>query len=758
MKPSVPQAATNRLNKLKSAIERHRRLYHTLDESEISDEAYDSLIRELEAIENEYPELRTDDSPTARVGGEPLKEFVKVRHAVPQWSFDDVFDLGELRKWDEKVRNFMIKAGLGDGNGVEKLEYCCELKIDGLKVVLTYENGKLVRAATRGDGSVGEDVTNNIRTIRTIPLELKSAKGLSVPTELIAVGEIWMSTKDLERVNNERAKAGESLYANTRNLAAGSLRQLDPKVTASRNLDSFIYDIDRIGKKKEVTSKESDVQMPDTQKGELELLKSFGFNANPHWKVCGNIAEIQAYYETWTSQRHNLDYQLDGIVIKVNSRKIQEALGYTGKSPRWGVAYKFPAEQVTTILEDIVFQVGRTGVITPVAVMKPVVVAGSTVSRATLHNEDEIKRLDVRIGDTVILQKSGDVIPDIISVVQELRPSSAAKAGPFRWPAHIPACGGNGAIERVPGEVAWRCVNKDSFEQVKRRFHYFTSKKCFDIDGLGPQTLDQLIEAGLVSAFDDIFTLEKGDLLALPRFAELSADNLIVAIEKARKATLPRFLAALSIPQVGEETAYDVARHFESEALYLGKAEAKGNTPLQSTIVDEKHDTGSVSDDFIVKRGKAIDLIMHASKDDFESIYGVGPVVAQSLADWFADKNNQKLVKDLLKQVTIMDDSAASGGVSGVGGSGAIGTRGGKPAKLAGKSFVFTGTMPTLDREDAKKMVRDNGGDVSSSVSKKTSYVVAGDEAGSKLDKARGLGVKVINEEEFLIIVMAEKR
>jgi DNA ligase (NAD+) len=657
-------------------------------------------MRELEAIENEYPELRTTDSPTQRVGGEPLKEFVKVRHAVPQWSFDDIFDHDDLIAWGEKVKNFMEKSGIAG----EKLEYCCELKIDGLKVVMTYEKGKLIRAATRGDGSIGEDVTNNIRTIRAIPLSL------SQPEDMIAVGEVWMSINDLNRINEERGRTGEPLYANTRNLAAGSLRQLDPKVTASRNLDSFAYDIDRIGS-----------QFPDTQAGELKMLHSLGFSTNPHWKVCGDIDEIEAYYKAWTSKRHSLDYQIDGIVIKIDSRKIQDALGYTGKSPRWGIAYKFPAEQVTTILEDIVFQIGRTGVITPVAVMKPVLVAGSVVSRATLHNEDEIKRLDLRIGDTVILQKSGDVIPDIISVVKELRPKDSR---PFKWPTHLSACGGDGRIERVPGEAAWRCVNEDSFDQQKRRFYYFVSKHCFDIDGLGPKVIDALLESGLVSSFDDIFKIEKGDLLSLERFAEKSADNLISAIEKARKITLARLLASLSIPQVGEETAYDLAKHFRKMA--------------DSGAMTEKN-TASIS-------MKALKLIMRSSNDDFLSIYGVGDVVARSLVEWFADKDNEKLVADLLKQVALVDENGVV--ISSTASSTSANTE-----RLAGKSFVFTGTMPTLDRYVAQKMVRDNGGDVSSSVSKNTSYVVAGAEAGSKLDKALKLGVKIIDEGEFLKIV-----
>lgn len=686
------KSTTERAAKLRDLIDHHRRLYHTLDQPEISDEAYDSLVKELEQIESDFPELKRADSPTQRVGGEVQKEFTKVRHEVRQWSFDDVFDAAELQKWEEKVRNFMAKAGVAD----EKLEYCCELKIDGLKIILTYENGAFIRAATRGDGEVGEDITHNVRTIRSVPL------GLNEKRNMIVVGEAWIGTKELEKINRARAENGEPLYANSRNLAAGSIRQLDPKITASRKLDTFLYDIDRV-----------DGKSLATQDDELKLLEKLGFQTNPHHQVFDSLAGVQKYYEEWSKKRHDLDYGLDGIVIKVNSRRIQEALGYTGKSPRWGVAYKFPAEQVTTVLEDIVFQVGRTGVITPVAVLKPVLVAGSTVSRATLHNEDEIKRLDLRLGDTVILQKAGDVIPDIVSVVSELRPKNSK---PFVWPTHIAECGGDGRIERVPGEAAWRCVNKDSFEQQKRRFHYFVSKKCFDIDGLGPQIVDLLLENGLIATFDDIFRLKKGDILALPRFAEKSAENLVEAIAKARTITLPRFLASLSINQVGEETAYDVANYFmKQEASSFAKASG---------------DKGSR------KNGEAtMKAIMNAKQADFESIYGVGPVVAASLAEWFARAENRKLVNNLLRLVEVT-----------VGQSGAT-------KKLEGMSFVFTGTLPTLEREAAQEMVRKNGGDVSSSVSKKTSYVVAGEEAGSKLDKARELGVKIITEEDFLAMV-----
>lgn len=656
-----------RLNKLKELLEKHRHLYHVLDTPEISDEAYDSLMKELEQIEAKHPELITPDSPTQRVGGEPLKEFGKVTHAHQQWSFDDVFDLKELKKWEEKVKNFMAKAGVAD----EKLSYNCELKIDGLKIILTYENGKLIRGATRGDGVIGEDVTHNIKTIQSIPIKLTQNVGITV------VGEVWLSKKNLKKINKEREKLGEPIYANTRNLAAGSLRQLDPKITASRGLDSFLYDIDEVSGK-----------IPDTQHGEIELLSELGFKTNPFSKVCNSVEDVQKFYEEWTEKKHDLDYELDGIVIKVDSVKIQKALGYTGKSPRWGVAYKFPAEQVTTVVEDIALQIGRTGVVTPVAHLKAVTVAGSTVSRATLHNEDEIKRLDVRIGDTVILQKAGDVIPDIVSVVLELRPKNSK---PYVFPKHVPACGGDGRIERVPGEAAWRCVSRNSFDQQKRRFYYFVSKKCFDMDGLGPKIIDVLLEQGLITTFDDIFTLKRGDLLALPRFAEKSVDNLLASIEKSRKITLPRLLASLSISQVGEETAYDIAKHFGS-----------------------------------------LEKIAAATYEEIESIYGVGPIVAKSIFEWFKESDNKKLIKNLLKHIEITVEKTGQ--------------------KLAGKSFVFTGGME-IDRNEAQEMVRKLGGEVSSSVSSKTSYVVAGENAGSKLDKAQELGVTILTESEFLDMV-----
>ena len=492
--------------------------------------------------------------------------------------------------------------------------------------------------------------------------------------------QVAWRTKNMEKINEERKKNGEPVFANTRNAGAGSIRQLDPKITAKRKLDTFIYDIDKI----------SGAEIPRSQGEELELLKSLGFKTNPYFKVVNSLAEIEKYYSEWGKKKDKMEYGIDGMVIKINSRKIQEALGYTGKTPRWGVAYKFPAEQVTTVVEDIVLQVGRTGVLTPVAHLTPVRVAGSVVSRATLHNEDEIKRLGVRIGDTVILQKAGDVIPDIVKVLTDLR---LGKEKPYEFPAFVTDCGGDGKIERVPGQVAWRCVSKDSFAQKRRKFYHFVSKKAFDMDGCGPKIIDVLLDNNLIADFSDIFTLKKGDLLSLPRFAEKSVDNLLASVEKSREISLSKFLVGLSINQVGEETAIDLAKHFGD-----------------------------------------IKKLQLASFDELQALDGVGPIVAQALVDWFADKNNKKLSDNLLKQVKIIRPFASAQGES---------------KKFSGKSFVLTGTL-SMPRDEAKDKIRALGGDVSESVSAKTTYLVAGENAGSKLAKAQKLSVKILTEKEFL--------
>ncbi|MBI5077820.1 MAG: NAD-dependent DNA ligase LigA [Candidatus Yonathbacteria bacterium] len=664
--PKTKEEARERLQSLRKTIEHHRYLYHVLNKSEISPDALDALKHELVLIESAYPDLITPDSPSQRVAGEPLKGFKKVKHAVPQWSFNDAFSPDEMREFDVRVKNMLLKEV---GKKVEP-SYVCELKIDGLKVVLTYEKGILVSAATRGDGVVGEDVTANVKMIESVPLSLhEKVSG-------VFEGEVWMGKSTLERLNKAEVKAGREPFANPRNLAAGTIRQLDSAVVKARSLDVFIYDVPALDK-----------EIPNMQTKELALLQKLGFKVNEHFAECKTMDDVIAYWQKWQKRAQKEDYWIDGVVVKVNEKAYQDALGYTGKAPRFGIAFKFPAEQVTTVLEDIVLQVGRTGVVTPVAHLRPVSVAGSVVSRATLHNEDEIARLDVRIGDTVILQKAGDVIPDIVAVVKEMR---AGKEKKFAFPKYVEDCGG--PVERIPGQAAYRCVNKNSFAQKRRKFYYFVSKKGFDVDGCGPKVIDALLEHSLIGNFDDLFSLTVGDVLTLPRFAELSAKNLVEAINKARTITLGKFLTALSIEHVGEETAHDIAEVFGS-----------------------------------------IEKVRRASFEDFNNVYGVGEVVARSLADWFADKHHSALLDRLLAQVKIENRKLKI-----------------ENRKLAGKTFVLTGTLSTMHRDDAKERIRALGGDIAESVSSKTSFVIAGENPGSKYDKAQKLNVPVLDEKTFL--------
>lgn len=679
----APKDIKERVKKLRETIEKYRYAYHVLNKSDITPEALDSLKDELSKLEAEYPELYDPNSPTQRVAGKPLDAFKKVQHKVAQWSFNDAFTEEDMRAFDERVKRF-----LGSNLKEQNVEYVCELKIDGLKVVLEYKDGVLETGATRGDGTVGEDVTQNVRTIESVPLTL------SQKINCIAEGEVYMPKSSFKVLNNLQKERGEEEYANPRNVAAGTIRQLDPRIVAERRLSTFIYDLSQVSppnssqpRRQAGYNKRGEDQI-NTQADELNFLKTLGFRVNPHFKVCRNMDEVIAFWKHWEKAKEREDYLIDGVVVKVNRRDYQEVLGYTGKAPRFGIALKFPAEQVTTVVEDIVLQVGRTGVLTPVAHLRPVLVAGSTVSRATLHNEDEIRRLDVRIGDTVVLQKAGDVIPDIVKVVVEMR---TGKEREFVWPTRVADCGGDGEIVRVAGQAAWKCKNKDSFIQKKRKLYHFASKHAFDIEGLGPKVIDALLDAELIATYDDIFTLKKGDLLTLERFAEKSADNLISAIEKAREVALPRLIISLSISQVGEETAYLLADHFGS-----------------------------------------IQNLAEAKPTDLESINGVGPIVAESIVEWFKDKENQKLLSRLLKQIRILNFESSILNKS-----------------LSGKTFVLTGTLPTLDRDEAKEIIRSLGGEVSSSVSKATDYVLAGENPGSKYEKAVELGVKIITEAEF---------
>ncbi|MEK7669450.1 MAG: NAD-dependent DNA ligase LigA [Patescibacteria group bacterium] len=675
----IPEEIKKRVKNLLKIIECHNHLYYVKDAPEIEDSAYDSLVLELIKLEEEFPSLKKESSPTQRVGGKPLKEFKKVAHQVPQWSFNDAFSQEDMMDFDKRVKRML--------GGKINPTYTCELKIDGLKIVLEYAEGALLRAATRGDGVIGEDVTNNIKTIGSIPLKLLK------PVDIIVEGEVWLGKNNFKKLNEERKNKEEPLFANPRNAAAGTIRQLDPKIVAERKLDCFIYDVAALSKTtfRGKGLQRSSLTMPATQFEELEYLQKLGFKVNKHFKLCQNIEEVINFWKFWQNKKDKEDYLIDGVVVKVNETKHQNTLGFTGKAPRFAIAFKFQAEQVTTVVEDIVLQVGRTGVLTPVAHLRPVLVAGSTVSRATLHNENEIKRLDVRIGDTVILQKAGDVIPDIVSVVKEMRTD---KEKEFVWPKLVPDCGGNGSIERISGQAAWKCRNKNSFIQKKRKLYHFVSKAAFDIDGLGPKIIDALLDAELISTYDDIFTLKKGDLLALPRFAEKSVDNLLASIEKAKNVTLPRLIISLSIPNVGEETALLLAENFQFLIFNFQKAK----------------------------------------KEDLEKIEGVGPIVAESIIEWFALKENIKNLKKLLQYIKIESSPSQLSALS---------------SKLSKKTFVLTGTLESMSREEAKQKIRALGGNISSSVSKETGYVVAGENPGSKYKNAQELGVKILSEKEF---------
>lgn len=669
MKEKVSPKIIKRVVQLRKTIDIHRNAYHVLDAPKISDEAYDSLMRELIKIEKTYPKFDLKASPSLRVGGDPLKHFVKVKHKVQQWSFDNIFNEEELQAWDEKVKRLLFKK---TGRKHKNLIYTCELKIDGLKIILTYRKGKLITAATRGDGKIGENVTLNVKTIKSIPLILNKS------IDIIVEGEVWMGESALYALNKDRKKRKEQLFANPRNAAAGSIRQLDSQIAQSRHLDAFIYDISF-----------SDNPLAKTQSDELNVLNKLGFKVNKNLTICKDINEIVLFWKMWSKNSRKEDYWVDGIVIKVNAVDLQEVLGYTGKAPRFAIAFKFPAEQVTTVVEDIVLQLGRTGVLTPVAHLTPVPVDGSVVSRATLHNEDEIKRLDVRIGDTVVIQKAGDVIPDIVRVVVEMRDGSEK---PYRFPSHVSDCGGDGRIERLVGQSAHKCVYKGSFIQKSRQFHYFVSKKAYDIEGMGPKIVDLFLEYNLISSFDDIFTLKKGDLLELPGFKEKSINNILTSIEARREIDLTRFIIGLSIPQVGEETAEDISDMFGT----LG-------------------------------------AISSATIEELESISGIGEVVARSLYEWFANADNKKLVSRLLKYVTIKKEKKKE-----------------QERKLKGKTFVLTGTLPSLSRVEVRRKIKDMGGDVASSVSQSTDYVVVGDNPGSKYNKAQRLGVTMLNESELI--------
>ncbi len=665
-----------RIEKLRKEIDYHRYQYHVLNKQEISDAALDSLKKELYDLEAQYPVLITPDSPTQRVAGAPLDKFEKVTHQVAQWSFDDAFSREDMEVWQDKILNYLQKE---TGKRPHDIEYMCELKIDGLHNVFTYEKGILKIAATRGDGKVGENVTQNIKTIQSVPLKLKEE------INVIVEGEVFLGKSNLEKLNKEREKAGEQIFANPRNAAAGTIRQLDSSVVAKRNLDTFIYDI-------------SKGEIPPTQEKELKRLENLGFKVNPYRHLCKNLAEVIEFWQEWQKKKDKMDYWIDGIVIKVNQRAYQEQLGYTGKSPRWAIAFKFPAEQGTSVVEEVYVQVGRTGALTPVAKIKPVQLVGTTVTHATLHNFDEIERLGLKVGDTVIVEKAGDVIPKIVKVLPGMRTGKEKK---IHRPIKCPVCGSEVSHKKLNAgndeeQVILYCQNKNCFAQELQKITHFVSKKCFDVDHCGEKVVEQLVNEGLIEDAADLFSLTVGDLESLPRFGEKSARNLTQALDERRKISFSRFINALSIPQVGEETAEDLAENF-----------------------------------------KTLDKIKEASVEDLRKIYGVGEKVALSVEEYFKNKKNLHYIEKLLLNGVKIEKQAAHK----------------KFGPLIGQTFVLTGTLSSVSREDAKEKIKALGGEISESVSKKTTAVIAGENPGSKYDKARDLGVRIIDEQGFLKMI-----
>lgn len=647
----------DRIERLRRELRRHDHLYYVLDKPEISDQEYDKLFRELKALEKEHPELINPDSPTQRVGGEPLKQFKSVSHKTPLISLDNAMDLTELEDFDRRVR---------EGLDQEKIEYVVEHKMDGLAVSLIYKQGKFVQGATRGDGVNGEDITQNLRTIKAIPLILNE------PVDLEVRGEVYLPYNDFVKLNETRQENDEPLFANPRNAAAGSLRQLDPRITAARPLTIFLY----YGLVEELK----------THWEIMDYLKKLGFRTNPNNRLVEGLEEVKKYIAAWEEKREKLDYEIDGIVVKVNELADQRRLGATSRAPRWAIAFKYPPMQAETVIEDIQVQVGRTGAITPVAYLKPVHLAGVIVKRATLHNEDEIKRKEIKIHDHVKVQRAGEVIPEVVSVIKSKR---TGREKEFKIPKLCPVCGGE--IFRPEGETIARCVNFSCPAQLKARVRHFTSREAMDIEHVGLALADQLVENNLIRDAADLYTLEKDDILKLERMADKSAQNIIDSIKGSLDRPFDRLIYALGIRLVGKRTAQILANHYPD-----------------------------------------IDSLAEAKEDDLSRIHEIGPKVAASITIFFQQPENQHLVAKLKKAGVTVKAKAAKG-----------------PKPLLGKTFVFTGTLANYSRPDAEQLVRDLGGNASSSVSKKTDYVVAGTEPGSKSDKAKKLGVKIISEEEF---------
>ena len=681
-------SVAQRIQVLRSEIDGHNHRYYVLDDPSVSDAEYDRLMGELAALEEAHPDLITPDSPTQRVGASPSAAFDSVRHAVLMRSLNNAFDEDDIRAFDKRNSDGLASAGMLRGGQVT---YTAELKFDGLAVSLRYENGRLVRGATRGDGQTGEDITSNVRTIRSIPLKLK---GDAVPEVLEVRGEVLMTRRDFERLNEQQRRKGDKIFVNPRNAAAGSLRQLDPRITASRPLRFFAYGwgeirIRRGGQVDLFQQEAGDADMPkDTHTGMLDWLVELGLPVSDRRRRVKGADELLAFYEEAGRKRAELPFEIDGVVYKVDDLAAQDVLGYVARAPRYAIAHKFPAQEETTQLLDIDVQVGRTGALTPVARLKPVFVGGVTVTNATLHNEDEIRRKDVRIGDTVVVRRAGDVIPEIVAAVPSLRPDTARE---FVMPKSCPVCGS--AVERLEDEAASRCTGGlFCAAQRKQSLTHAAGRKALDIEGLGEKLVDQLVESGRVKSLADLFTLTALELSAYERMGRKSAENLVQAIDKARRPELARLIFALGIRHVGETTARDLAQHFGS-----------------------------------------IDAIMSADEDALLAVKDVGPVVAGSIRRFFEEPHNREVVA-ALKQAGVEPEAPQA-------------VPRGAHHPLAGKTLVLTGTLPNWTRDDATRYIMAAGGKVSGSVSRKTSYVVAGEDAGSKLGKAHTLGVAVIDEE-----------
>ncbi len=688
--------AKKRIEKLRIEINRYRYAYHVLDKSLISDAVLDSLKKELFDLETRYPEFITFDSPTQRVAGKPLKSFKKVQHETPMLSFNDAFSEQDIRDWLKRVENYLKYELLKPKTQNLKPLFYCELKIDGLAIELVYENGVFVQGSTRGDGIIGEDITQNLKTVEAIPLKLDFEKfkiqnsKFKIPRRLVVRGEVFISKKEFERVNKEQEKKGGKIFANMRNMAAGSVRQLDSQITASRKLDSFQYGIvTDLGQK--------------THEEEHQLLKALGFKTNPRNQIAKNLEEVFKFRNYWGEEKHRekLPYEIDGIVAIINDSKIFDAAGAIGKAPRAAIAYKFSAKEAITIIEDIKIQVGRTGALTPVAILKQVEVGGIKITHATLHNFNQIKRLGLKIGDTVIVSRAGDVIPQVKQVLKELR---TGKEKEFRTLTHCPIDNAKVIIE---GAI-YRCSNPKCGARNLRLLRHFVSRTAFDIRGLGGKILDRFLDEGLISDAADIFELKEGDIAVLERFGEKSAQNIVREINEHKQISFSRFIYSLGILHVGEETALLLARQFMEVGL-----------PKEVRLPD------------IVKFYKNLSI------EDLQKIRDIGPKVAKSIYEWFYNRKNIKFLEKLEKVGVQIEVSQLKT----------------KSYKLKAKVFVLTGSMESMSRGEAKERIRSFGGDVSESVSKKTDYVVAGSIPGSKYEKANQLGVKIINEQEFLKIL-----